>query len=297
MASSPKRAIHPEISDNPELPDNSVPPKSPKVTIRPRVDWTIKDFEIGFRLGKGKFGRAYLARERKSHYVVTLKVIRKSAILRYRMEGQLRREIEIQSHLNHPNILQLYGYFWDSKKVYLILEYAPQGELYRILRTRRYLDESLASQYACQITRGLIHMHSRNVIHRDIKPENLLLSDGVVKLADFGWSVHAPSTQRRTVCGTLDYLPPEMVDRCTYTPKVDNWSLGVLIYELLVGRPPFETNAQADTYRKIREVDYKVPEHVSGGAKDLIGSLLRRVPEERLEFELVLQHGWIIAHN
>ena len=96
-------------------------------------------------------------------------------------------------------------------------------------------------------------MHSKNIIHRDIKPENLLDSDGVIKLADFGWSVHAPSDRRKTVCGTLDYLPPEMIDkeRRAYDSTVDIWGLGILSYEFVVGRPPFESECQKETYERI----------------------------------------------
>ena len=93
-------------------------------------------------------------------------------------------------------------------------------------------------------------MHSRDVIHRDIKPENLLEHDGTIKLADFGWSVHAPSNRRQTMCGTLDYLPPEMVGRRreTYDKTIDIWGLGILTYEFCVGSPPFESNTQRETY-------------------------------------------------
>ncbi len=104
------------------------------------------------------------------------------------------------------------------------------------------------------------------VIHRDIKPENLLLdSKGDVKIADFGWSVHAPSSKRATMCGTLDYLPPEMVEGHEHDEKVDLWSLGVLCYEFLVGKPPFEAESHADTYRRITHVDIKWPHTMSAG--------------------------------
>ena len=104
------------------------------------------------------------------------------------------------------------------------------------------------------------------MIHRDIKPENLLLDmKGDLKIADFGWSVHAPSSRRATMCGTLDYLPPEMVEGGSHDEKVDLWSLGVLCYEFLVGSPPFEANSHNETYKRILAVDIKWPEHVSSG--------------------------------
>jgi len=121
------------------------------------------------------------------------------------------------------------------------------------------------------------------VIHRDIKPENLLVdSKGEVKIADFGWSVHAPSSKRHTLCGTLDYLPPEMVEGHAHDKSVDIWSLGVLAYEFLVGSPPFEAQGHSETYRRIAKVDLKFPPFVSAGARDLISKLLVKDPKQRL---------------
>jgi serine/threonine protein kinase len=111
--------------------------------------WVLQDFDVGRPLGKGKFGRVYLARERKSGYVVALKVLFKHELVENHVEKQLRREIEIQSHLRHPNILRLYGYFYDEKRVYLILEYAAQGELYKILQKCVRFDEKTASRVLC----------------------------------------------------------------------------------------------------------------------------------------------------
>ncbi|KNC73148.1 AUR protein kinase, partial [Sphaeroforma arctica JP610] len=175
--------------------------------------WELSDFEIGRPLGKGKFGNVYLAREKSSKFIVALKVLFKSQLQKAEVEHQLRREIEIQSHLRHPNILRLYGYFYDKTKVYLILEYAPKGELYKELTRLKKFTEAKTAAYVCQLAKALMYCHAKHVIHRDIKPENLLLGlTGELKIADFGWSVHAPSNRRTTMCGTLDYLPPEMVE-------------------------------------------------------------------------------------
>lgn len=107
--------------------------------------WTLNDFEIGRPLGKGKFGNVYLAREKKSKYVVALKVMFKSQLIKNNVQHQLRREIEIQAHLRHPNILRLYGYFYDETRVYLILEFAPRGELYKTLRKCNHFDDPTAA--------------------------------------------------------------------------------------------------------------------------------------------------------
>lgn len=310
---------------------------------KPRV-FSLGDFDIGKPLGRGKFGNVYLAREKRSQYVVALKVLFKSQLQKAGVEHQLRREIEIQAHLRyartrtpcgppaggrearaafggdldvptcsgrepharslrgrratsrrhsrtmpprrgaarlaahaaprradrsrvlapppavraprrHPNILRLHGYFYDANRVYLILEYAAKGELYKELQKCGRFDEKRSARYVLQLTRALRYCHTKHVIHRDIKPENLLLDlKGELKIADFGWSVHAPHARRTTLCGTMDYLPPEMIEGQDHDDLVDVWSLGVLMYEFLVGTPPFEASGAHETYRRITKV-------------------------------------------
>ena len=233
--------------------------------------------EIGKPLGKGKFGRVYLARERTYGFVWALKVMSKDELQRGRVEKQVRREIEIQSSLRHPNILNLYGHFHDSKRIILILEFAGQGELYKHLRIENRFLEPKAAQYIAQMASALHYLHRKHVIHRDIKPENILVGmHGEIKISDFGWSVHAPGKRRNTYCGTLDYLPPEMIvprsPGISYDEKVDLWSLGVLTYEFLVGEVPFEDNPMMTT-RKIARGEMKVPAFVSAETTDLIKSV------------------------
>nr|XP_009685068.1 PREDICTED: aurora kinase B-A-like [Struthio camelus australis] len=159
-----------------------------------RRTFSIEDFEVGRPLGKGKFGNVYLARERTSRFIVALKVLFKSQIEKEGVEHQLRREIEIQAHLRPPNVLRLYNYFHDRKRVYLILEYAPRGELYKELQKCRHFDEQRSATLMEELADALLYCHAKKVIHRDIKPENLLMGlKGELKIADFGWSVHAPS--------------------------------------------------------------------------------------------------------
>ncbi|KAF4996884.1 hypothetical protein FGRMN_4205 [Fusarium graminum] len=257
-------------------------------------------FEIGRPLGKGKFGRVYLARERTTGFICALKVLHKNELQAGRVEKQVRREIEIQSNLRHPNILQLYGHFHDSKRVFLILEFAGKGELYKHLRKESRFPEWKAAQYIAQMASALRYLHRKHVIHRDIKPENILVGiHGEIKISDFGWSVHAPNNRRKTMCGTLDYLPPEMIKPGTsdnfYNEKVDLWSLGVLTYEFLVGEAPFE-DTPVMTQRRIARADMSIPTWVSAEATDLIKKLLVLDPEKRIPLEQIQQHPWIIKH-
>ncbi|XP_023651492.1 aurora kinase B-like [Paramormyrops kingsleyae] len=262
------------------------------------IKFSIKNFDIGRPLGKGKFGNVYLARERKLNFIVALKVLFKSQIEKEGVEHQLRREIEIQSHLRHPNILRFYNYFHDRTRVFLILEYAPRGEMYKELQRCGRFDDQRTATYMEELSDALQYCHEQKVIHRDIKPENLLLGfRGELKIADFGWSVHAPSLRRRTMCGTLDYLPPEMIEGHTHNEKVDLWCIGVLCYECLVGNPPFETSSHTETYRRITKVDLKFPNVISDGARDLISKLLRHSPSARLSLQGVMNHPWVRANS
>lgn len=274
-------------------PDESEQEKSSK------RQWVLDDFEIGRPLGKGKFGNVYLAREKKTHTVLALKVLFKSVLSKAGIIHQVRREAEIQSHLRHPNILRMYGYFHCEKRVYLMLEHARYGEMYKVLcsQPNKRFTEHQAANYIVQLVSALQYCHSKKVIHRDIKPENILIAgNGQLKIADFGWSVYSPNERRTTLCGTLDYLPPEMIEGRMYDEKVDIWSLGVLCYEFLAGKPSFESTSQSETFRRIARVDIKFPLHFSEEVKDLICKLLRYNPKERLSLEGIMEHPWIKMH-
>lgn len=188
---------------------SSFPDRSQKKRI-----WCLADFDIGRALGRGKFGNVYLAREKQTMFVVALKVLFKKHIKSLNVEHQVRREIEIQAHLRHPNILRLYGYFHDDDRIYMILEYAPRGTLYMAqqkMPEKRFSEKDTAV-FIHSLASALIYLHDKKVIHRDLKPENLLLGfNNQLKIADFGWSVIEQTSKRTTICGTLDYLPPEMV--------------------------------------------------------------------------------------
>lgn len=250
--------------------------ESPLFTQQPNAfkNFHLGMFEIGKPLGKGKFGRVYLAKERSSGFVCALKVLHKSELHSGGVERQVRREIEIQSNLAHPNILKLYGHFHDTKRIFLILEFAGKGELYKHLRKETKFPEWKAAQYIAQMASALKYLHKKHVIHRDIKPENILVGiHGEIKISDFGWSVHEPNNRRKTMCGTLDYLPPEMIKPGSsdnyYSEKVDLWSLGVLSYEFLCGEAPFE-DTPVMTQRRIARCEMSIPKFVSAEAQDLI---------------------------
>lgn len=257
--------------------------------------WKLSDFVLGKQLGKGKFGVVYVAYEKKTKKTVALKILDKRRMKIDRCSSLVKREIKIQSQLVHPNVLKMYGYFTDSSKVYLILEYCPKGEVYRQLKRNKRFSEKRASRYIQHVAKALKYCHDKSVIHRDIKPENLLIGKcGDVKLCDFGWSIQAEDGQRRTtMCGTLDYLAPEMVEKRLHDSRLDLWCLGVLAYEFLCGKAPFHSRTNQETFRKISKVDLRFPSFVSDEAKSLIRQLLKRARNDRLSLDKVLQHPFI----
>ena len=262
----------------------------------------LSDFLIGKKLGSGQFGRVYMAKLKSTQFICALKIINKNRLLKENLKciNQIRREIEIQSHLHHPNILSIYNFFWDKKNIYLVMEYAPGGELYKILHNEEKgrFSESKAAFYINQVCDALEYIHKLHIIHRDIKPENILMSNEIIKLADFGWSIHQRSNKiRKTFCGTAEYMPPEVIDDQPHIPSSDLWCLGILIYELCSGEPPFTAKTNPQVLHRIKIFKMiKYPDYFSNEVKDLIGKLLRRSPKDRISIQEVKNHPWIIKN-
>ncbi|EDO16991.1 hypothetical protein Kpol_1065p3 [Vanderwaltozyma polyspora DSM 70294] len=276
----------------------SIPASSTSSQIKgrfPMVDLKLNDFEIGRKLGKGKFGKVYCVRHKPSGLICALKVMNKMEIVNFNVQKQFKREIDIQYHLNHKNLTKLYAFFHDSKNVYLVMEYLIGGELYKLLKKNGPMNDITASNYVYQMTDALNYMHKRKIIHRDLKPENILIGfNNQIKLTDFGWSIYNPNNQKRkTLCGTIDYLSPELISSREYDENVDVWALGILTYELVVGAPPFEEDTKEQTYKRIAKSDLKFPPNVSSEARDLITNLLKVVPSERFNLQQVMNHPWI----
>jgi aurora kinase len=184
----------------------------------------------------------------------------------------------------------------------MMLEFAGKGELYKIMSKlpNNHFTEEESAKLSAQMTDALAYLHHKNIIHRDIKPENLLMDlKGDLKVADFGWSVHAPSTRRTTMCGTLQYLAPEMVEKTEHDESVDLWSLGVLIYEFLYGSPPFEHDDADEQKKAIKRVQYIFPKRSNGKeyipilAQEVISGLLKYRGSQRLQLNQVLLSSWM----
>ena len=262
----------------------------------------LSDFLIGRKLGSGQFGHVYLAKLKSTQFICAIKVINKNRLLKQSLKfiNQVRREIEIQSHLHHPNILSLYNFFWDKKNIYLVVEYAPGGELFKVLKKEKNgrFSEPKAAFYVKQVCDAIEYIHKFHVIHRDLKPENLLVSNEVIKLSDFGWSIHQISNNLRTTfCGTAEYMPPEVLFNQPHIPSSDLWCIGILIYELCAGIPPFTAGTYKEISHKIKIFKMKpYPDYFSNEIRDLLGKLIRRYPEDRITIQEIKNHPWIVKN-
>lgn len=260
--------------------------------------WCLADFDIGKNLGKGRFGAVYLVRENRSRFVLALKMLFKVQLSTAEAMQQIQREIEIQSHLKHSNIVRLYSYFYDSKRVYIMLEYMPKGALTKELAKYKYFSEARAATYVHQIASALDYCHQRDVIHRDIKAENILMgAKGEAKIGDFGSSVHSPSSKRTGMCGTLDYLAPEMtILEVTHDCRVDIWSLGILTFEMLCGDTPFAGQSESNTIANIQSLCINFEIIHNEEVRGLIRQILQKNPDDRLTLERINAHPWTLRN-
>lgn len=256
-------------------------------------------YELGKEIGQGGFSVVYRAKRIKDGQIFAIKKITKDE------EGVdielLKREIYIMKKVDHPNILKLYEVYEDEEFFWLVLELVEGLELFDKIVDRGNYSEKDAANIVKQIVEAVKYLHEHEIVHRDLKPENLLSAgegeNEVVKVADFGFAKNFGEEKLITSCGSPGYVAPEVLTEDTYTNAVDMWSVGVIIYILLSGYPPFYDDAPPKIFKKITEAkyDFNDPawENVSDMAKDLIRKLLVRDPEERLTAAECLKHPWL----
>lgn len=217
------------------------------------------------------------------------------------MVGRVRQEVSIHSRLKHPSILELYTFFEDPNYVYLILELAENGALNRYMKDhKKVMTEPEAAHIMKQVVAGLLFLHSHKILHRDISLSNLLLAKNMqVKIADFGLATQLsrPEEKHMTMCGTPNYISPEVASRASHGLPADVWSLGCMFYTLLTGRPPFDTDGIKSTLTKVVMANYEMPSYLSMEAKDLIDKLLRKNPVERIRLEDVPSHPFMLKYS
>ncbi|KAK2581919.1 hypothetical protein KPH14_002374 [Odynerus spinipes] len=260
----------------------------------------IEDYEVLHLLGKGGFASVYRARCLRNGMEVAIKMIDKKLMQAAGMVGRVRQEVAIHSRLKHPAILEVYTFFEDSNYVYLVLELCHNGELQRYLKMQgsRALPEQQAGRIIRQVVQGLLYLHSYQILHRDMSLSNLLLTkDMQVKIADFGLATRLtrPDEKHLTMCGTPNYISPEVATRSSHGLEADVWSLGCMLYTLLVGKPPFDTDAVKSTLTRVVMADYVMPPNLSNNAKDLIDKLLKKNPKDRIRLRDIPKHPFITS--
>ena len=288
-----------ELGPNVLLDEESIPELPSKRHQQPLIkQFREEDYELGDLIGKGKFGSVLIARSLNTELIMAAKIMNKNSMIKYRCTKQLVREIRIHAMLDHPNIIRQYGVLQDSDDIYILMEYAPNGNLYNKLVDSGKFDEKTAAVYTKQVVSAFIYLQSKQILHRDLKPENILIdSDGQLKLADFGWSIQLAgnATLRQTFCGTLDYISPEMAQGEYYGLHTDNWSIGILIFELLTGELPFVRAGPFDMASTFGEIQF--PDYLSAISKDFIGRLLTQDPLKRMTLREAVRHPFLTTSN
>lgn len=234
----------------------------------------LSDFEVLQTLGTGSFGRVRLGKEKSTGQYFALKVLKKAEILRLKQVDHVMSELSILRQIKHPFVVNLHGYTQDNRYLYLVLEYVSGGELFTYLRGVGRLENDHARLYAAQITTIFEYLHSKNIIYRDLKPENLLIAaDGYLRLTDFGFA-KVVEGRTYTLCGTPEYLAPEILLNKGHGKPVDWWTLGIIIYEMLAGIDPFSDEDPMAIYQKILKGKIKFTRHFDKNAKSLVKHLL-----------------------
>jgi serine/threonine protein kinase len=259
----------------------------------------IKDYEILSPLGQGAYSKVYHVRHRTNGNEYALKVVEQKKLNHSKLNRRLKNEVALQLSLNHPCIVKLYNTFEDDDLIYLVLELCSGGELYTQIKQEGRLVEEDAKSLCSQIVEALGYLHAKGIIHRDLKLGNLLLSEDrtLVKVADFGLAVKLKnfSEERNTLCGTPNYISPEIINRQPYGLASDMWSLGCIIYACLTGSPPFESSSIKNTFSKANELEYSLPKYLSAEARDLISNLLTWNADQRLTIEQVKNHPFFAS--
>eukprot|EP00826_Nyctotherus_ovalis_P020228 TRINITY_DN1633_c0_g2_i2.p1 TRINITY_DN1633_c0_g2~~TRINITY_DN1633_c0_g2_i2.p1 ORF type:complete len:685 (+),score=188.78 TRINITY_DN1633_c0_g2_i2:96-2150(+) len=268
--------------------------------IKSNGEVVIRRYTKGRFLGKGGFAKCYEMTSNDTQKVYAAKVVSKASLAKNRARQKLMSEVKIHSSLHHSGVVKFELFFEDSENIYMLLELCANQTLSELIKRRRRLTELETKCYTAQLIEGLKYLHAHRVIHRDLKLGNLFLTDRMMlKIGDFGLAtkLEFEGERKRTICGTPNYIAPEVLNSkvCGHSFEADVWSIGVILYAMLVGRPPFETKDVKNTYRRIRAIDYSIPEDtdISLEAKKLIRDILIAHPGERPSLDDILSSSFM----
>lgn len=284
-ARAPGSALVPVSSAVPPPSSKDVAVVAPKEVPDIIVDPNTKvRYERGKFLGKGGFAKCYELKNMSTGELLAGKIVPKSMLTKTHQKEKMSQEIRLHKSVSHLYIVKLFSYFEDSNFVYVILELCRRKSLMELHKRRHAITEPETRYFMRQILLGCQYLHENKIIHRDLKLGNIFLNDQMeIKLGDFGLATKLDydGERKRTLCGTPNYIAPEVLGKKGHSYEVDVWSLGCILYTLLVGKPPFETQTLKDTYNRIKKNEYYVPSKVGSLAKTLIQKLLQHEPSKR----------------
>ena len=257
----------------------------------------LDDFVLKRTVGTGSFGRVHLAQSKVNGKHYAIKALDKYDIVRLKQVEHINNEPTILREISHPFLVNLWDAFQDDTHLFMVMDYVPGGELFSMLRKEKKFSEHTAKFYAAEVLLALAYLHENGIVYRDLKPENILIdARGHVKVTDFGFAKRVDD-MTWTVCGTPDYLAPEIILSKGYTKAVDWWGLGVLIFEMVVGRAPFIDKNPVNLYQKILECQIDWPDDMTVELKDLLSNLLTNDIEGRFTCEEIKTHAWFKGMN
>jgi tRNA A-37 threonylcarbamoyl transferase component Bud32 len=268
-----------------------------------QMNITLADLEVRNTLGCGAFGRVKLCRLPVKDQFYALKCQAKKAIVESGLQEHILNEMRVMKKIDHPYVAKLFAALQDDKYIYFVLELLQGGELFTHLRNRGKLTEQAARFYAATVVYAFSSIHAKRIAYRDLKPENLVMdSTGFVKLVDFGLAKQLVSGKTWTLCGTPDYLAPEIILNEGHDLAVDYWALGILIFEMIVGAPPFYAEDPMEVYEKILSGNPPLPTFFTKNLSDLVKKLLRSQQGKRLGntrggTAAVIKHKWFSSFD
>ncbi|TGO25023.1 hypothetical protein BPAE_0089g00280 [Botrytis paeoniae] len=300
---SSQPSLHPVAAKTSTLQMDSSQRQSQQSQQQPQIrqtkgKYSLTDFDIQRTLGTGSFGRVHLVRSKHNQRYYAVKVLKKAQVHKMKQVEHTNDERKMLQEVKHPFLITLWGTFQDSKNLYMVMDFVEGGELFSLLRKSQRFPNPVAKFYAAEVTLALEYLHSKHIIYRDLKPENLLLDrHGHLKITDFGFAKKVPDITW-TLCGTPDYLAPEVVSSKGYNKSVDWWSLGILIFEMLCGFTPFwDGGSPMKIYENILKGRVKYPPYIHPDAQDLLQRLITADLTKRLGnlhggSEDVKNHQW-----
>ena len=261
-------------------------------------------YVIGSTLGQGAYSKVKKATHSETGNHVAIKIIDNKKYKSKDKEEWIRREIAVLRKLKHPNIVKLYEVLLVGDQLHMIMEYISGGELLDVISRVKKLLEDEARNYMHQIVDAIAYMHGQGVVHRDLKPENILVTRrNVIKVADFGLANIAQDDERHkfqlmsTIVGSPDYCAPEIVKEKSYNGfKADIYSCGTVLFTMVTGSRPFESESETTTLRRVKGGDYTVPRHVSQGCNTLINGMMANDPNKRFSLENVVSDPWFLIN-